>query len=85
MVIGTYLMTDFHTERNTPPVSLTTKSGHRKMDKNNALRINGLGAPRAFYTPILREYQSPEHQLWRRLCPWIENLTRVSDRHVSTM
>lgn len=27
--------------------------------KNNALRINGLGAPRAFYTPIIRNIKFP--------------------------
>ncbi|MDE6268734.1 MAG: hypothetical protein K2M04_06600, partial [Muribaculaceae bacterium] len=28
-------------------------------DRNNALRINGLGAPRCFYTPVLRELLLP--------------------------
>lgn len=58
MLIGSYRITDFHL--NTLPPGLidhkewTDKNGH-----NNALRINGLGAPRAFYTPILREIGIP--------------------------
>lgn len=58
MVIGSYRMTDF--QLNTLPPGLidhkewTAENGH-----NNALRINGLGAPRAFYTPLLRELQIP--------------------------
>lgn len=58
MVIGSYRMTDF--QLNTLPPGLidhkewTPENGH-----NNALRINGLGAPRAFFTPLLRELQIP--------------------------
>jgi len=58
MVIGSYRITDFNL--NTLPPGLidhrewTEDNGH-----NNALRINGLGAPRAFYTPILREIGVP--------------------------
>ncbi len=54
MVIGTYMMTDFDLNPIPPGVidhkEWTDANGH-----NNALRINGLGAPRAFYTPLLRE------------------------------
>lgn len=58
MVIGTYRMTDF--DLNTIPPGIidhrewTDENGH-----NNALRINGLGAPRAFFTPILRKTPIP--------------------------
>ncbi len=54
MVIGSYMMTDF--EMNPIPPGIidhrewTDSNGH-----NNALRINGLGAPRAFCTKVLRE------------------------------
>lgn len=53
MVVGAYLMTDFHL--NVLPPGLidhrewTDENGH-----NNLLRVNGIGAPRAFYTPLLR-------------------------------
>lgn len=58
MVIGTYRMCDF--QLNTLPPGLidhrewTPENGH-----NNALRINGLGAPRAFFTPVLRQTPIP--------------------------
>lgn len=58
MLVGSYRITDFHL--NTLPPGLidhqewTEENGH-----NNALRINGLGAPRAFYTPLLREIGIP--------------------------
>lgn len=58
MVIGSYRLTDF--KMNTLPPGLidhrewTTDNG-----RNNALRINGLGAPRAFYTPLLRALGLP--------------------------
>ena len=58
MVIGSYRMTNFNLETLPPGVidhsEWTDENGH-----NNALRINGLGAPRAFYTPILREIRVP--------------------------
>lgn len=58
MVVGTYMMTDFNMNMITPGIidhrEWTPESG-----RNNALRINGLGAPRAFYTPILREIKVP--------------------------
>lgn len=53
MVIGTYRMTDF--QMNTlPPGIIDHREWTPGNGRNNALRINGLGAPRAFYTPILR-------------------------------
>lgn len=58
MVIGTYRMTDFHLNTIAPGIidhkEWTPDNGH-----NNALRINGLGAPRAFFTPLLREIGVP--------------------------
>lgn len=58
MVIGSYRMTDFNLETLPPGVidhrEWTDQNGH-----NNALRINGLGAPRAFFTPLLREIGIP--------------------------
>ena len=58
VVIGSYRMCDF--ELNTLPPGLIDH--HEWTDENgpnNALRINGLGAPRAFFTPILRQLQFP--------------------------
>ena len=58
MVIGTYKMTNFKLEE-IPPGIIDHKEWTPDNGRNNALRINGLGAPRAFYTPILREYKIP--------------------------
>lgn len=58
MVVGTYKLTDF--ELNTlPPGIIDHKEWTPDNGRNNALRINGLGAPRAFYTPKLREIRVP--------------------------
>lgn len=58
MVIGSYCMTDFMLQTLPPGVidhkEWTDENGH-----NNALRINGLGAPRAFFTPLLRKIRVP--------------------------
>ena len=58
MVIGSYRMTNFSLETLPPGIidhrEWTSENGH-----NNALRINGLGAPRAFFTPLLREIGVP--------------------------
>jgi hypothetical protein len=58
MVVGTYKMTNFKLEE-IPPGIIDHKEWTPDNGRNNALRINGLGAPRAFYTPILREYKIP--------------------------
>lgn len=58
MVIGTYLMTDFQLNEIAPGI-IDHKEWTPENGKNNALRINGLGAPRAFYTPILRNIKLP--------------------------
>ncbi len=58
MVIGSYRMTDF--QLNTlPPGLIDHREWTPQNGRNNALRINGLGAPRAFYTPVLRKIQIP--------------------------
>ncbi|MDO4162842.1 MAG: glycosyltransferase family A protein [Bacteroides sp.] len=58
MVVGTYLMTDFQMNP-IPPGIIDHKEWTPENGRNNALRINGLGAPRAFYTPLLREIKVP--------------------------
>ena len=58
MVVGSYRMCDF--ELNTlPPGLIDHKEWTDENGPNNALRINGLGAPRAFFTPLLRQVQFP--------------------------
>jgi len=58
MVIGSYRMTNFQLET-LPPGIIDHREWTASNGRNNALRINGLGAPRAFYTPILRKIQIP--------------------------
>lgn len=58
MVIGSYQMTNFDLEE-IPPGIIDHKEWTDHNGPNNALRINGLGAPRAFYTPVLREIKVP--------------------------
>ncbi len=58
MVVGTYKMTDFNLNE-IPPGIIDHKEWTPDNGRNNALRINGLGAPRAFYTPLLREINLP--------------------------
>lgn len=58
MVIGSYEMVDIHL-RPLPPGLIDHREWTPENGPNNALRINGLGAPRAFYTPILRENLLP--------------------------
>lgn len=58
MVVGTYMMTNFDMEM-IPPGIIDHKEWTPENGRNNALRINGLGAPRAFYTPVLREVKVP--------------------------
>lgn len=58
MVIGSYQMTNFDLEE-IPPGIIDHKEWTPDNGKNNALRINGLGAPRAFYTPLLRKNKLP--------------------------
>ena len=58
MVIGSYRMTDF-TLQTLPPGVIDHKEWSDENGHNNALRINGLGAPRAFFTPLLRKIRVP--------------------------
>ncbi len=58
MVVGTYMLTDFDMNM-IPPGIIDHKEWTPDNGRNNALRINGLGAPRAFYTPVLREIKVP--------------------------
>ena len=59
MLVGSYLMTDFRLNILPPGLidhrEWTVDNGH-----NNLLRVNGIGAPRAFYTPLLRQIQAPD-------------------------
>lgn len=58
MLVGSYRMVDFNLKEIPPGVidhrEWTPENGH-----NNALRVNGLGAPRAFYTPLIRRLKFP--------------------------
>lgn len=58
MVIGSYQMTNFSLEE-IPPGIIDHREWTPDNGRNNALRINGLGAPRAFYTPVLRKINIP--------------------------
>ena len=58
MVIGSYQMTNYKLEQ-IPPGVIDHREWTPDNGRNNALRINGLGAPRAFYTPILRRIKIP--------------------------
>lgn len=58
MVVGTYRMTDFEMNE-IPPGVIDHTEWTPENGRNNALRINGLGAPRAFYTPVLRHIHLP--------------------------
>lgn len=58
MVVGTYCITDF--SLNTlPPGVIDHREWTADNGRNNALRINGLGAPRGFYTPLVRQLTFP--------------------------
>ena len=58
MVVGTYRITDF--DLNTiPPGVIDHKEWTLENGRNNALRVNGFGAPRGFYTPLLRKLNFP--------------------------
>ncbi|MFW5973177.1 MAG: glycosyltransferase family 2 protein [Bacteroidota bacterium] len=58
MVVGSYEMTNIDLEP-IPPGIVDHREWTPENGRNNALRINGLGAPRAFYTPVLREIKVP--------------------------
>ncbi len=58
MVIGSYQMCNFELEE-IPPGIIDHAEWTPHNGANNALRINGLGAPRAFYTPVFRSIRIP--------------------------
>lgn len=58
MVVGSYTLTDFDLNV-IPPGLISHNEWTEENGANNALRINGFGAPRAFYTPIVREILFP--------------------------
>ena len=58
MVIGSYEMVNFRLEE-IPPGKIDHREWTPRNGHNNALRINGLGAPRAFYTPVIRQLKFP--------------------------
>lgn len=59
MVIGSYELVDFDGNP-IPPGLIDHKEWTAENGANNALRINGLGAPRAFYTPVFRDTRLPD-------------------------
>ena len=58
MIVGSYRMCDFDLQT-LPPGLIDHKEWTEENGCNNALRINGLGAPRAFFTPLARQIQFP--------------------------
>ena len=58
MVVGTYRITDFDLNE-LPPGIIDHREWTPDNGRNNALRVNGLGAPRGFWTPLLREINFP--------------------------
>jgi hypothetical protein len=58
IVIGSYNMTDFDLNE-IPPGLIDHREWTDENGRNNALRINGLGAPRAYFTPVIREVKFP--------------------------
>ena len=58
MVVGSYRLCNFALET-LPPGIIDHREWTAENGMNNALRINGLGAPRAFYTPVIREIGFP--------------------------
>ena len=58
MVVGSYRICNFQLET-LPPGLIDHREWTDENGPNNALRINGLGAPRAFFTPLLRQLQLP--------------------------
>jgi hypothetical protein len=58
MVIGSYTIVNFDLQE-IPPGLIDHSEWTRDNGRNNALRINGLGAPRAFHTPLLRQFGLP--------------------------
>ncbi len=58
MIIGSYRLTDINMNI-LPPGKIDHREWTPDNGRNNALRINGLGAPRAFFTPVVRDINMP--------------------------
>lgn len=58
MVVGSYTLVDFGLNV-IPPGLIDHKEWTPEFGADNALRVNGFGAPRAFFTPVVREYPFP--------------------------
>lgn len=58
MVIGSYTLVNSECET-IPPGLISHDEWTDENGPNNALRINGLGAPRAFFTPVARRFLFP--------------------------
>ncbi len=67
MIVGSYRMCNFQLET-LPPGLIDHREWTDLNGPNNALRINGLGAPRAFFTPILRQIQFPNTSYGEDFC-----------------
>lgn len=59
MVVGSYTLTDFDLNV-IPPGKISHEEWTEEDGPNNALRVNGFGAPRAYYTPLVREFMFPD-------------------------
>lgn len=59
LVVGSYTLTDFNLNE-LPPGLISHSEWTDKNGANNALRVNGFGAPRAYYTPLVREIMFPD-------------------------
>ena len=58
IILGTYELTDIN-KNILPPGKIDHAEWTPENGRNNALRINGLGAPRAMYSPLLRDITMP--------------------------
>ncbi len=58
MVVGSYRLVDFDLNE-IPPGLIDHREWTRENGHNNLLRVNGLGAPRAFRTGVLRRHPVP--------------------------
>jgi glycosyltransferase involved in cell wall biosynthesis len=58
MIVGSYTITDFNFNP-IPPGVIDHREWTPKNGRNNALRVNGFGAPRAFFTPLVRQIHFP--------------------------
>jgi hypothetical protein len=58
MVVGSYTIVDFALKE-LPPGLIEHREWTKSNGHNNLLRVNGLGAPRAYQTALLREFPFP--------------------------